>query len=88
MKKLALVALAVTGISLSSTVAFALDATQRVTFVDHDAGVIWLNNGDSITAPAGFDLATLKIGLEVNVTYDNAGTAPFTATALTVVTAA
>lgn len=87
MKKLALVTLAAITVSLSATAAFALDATQRVTFIDREAGVIMLNNGDAVTAPAGFDLASLKVGLVVNVTYNNAGNAPFAATALTVVPA-
>src|SRR5687768_607384 len=64
-------------------IAQAAPSSARVTFIDRDAGVIFLNNGDAVRAPAGFDLASLTVGMAVTVTYDNAGNAPFAATALT-----
>ncbi len=72
----------------ASAIAQAAPSSARVTFIDRDAGVIFLNNGDAVTAPAGFDLAALTVGMAVTVTYDDAGNAPFAATALTTGTAA
>ena len=85
MKKMALGVMTAAAVVASSTVALAIEATARVTFIDQEAGAILLNNSDMVTIPAGFDMATLKVGVLVTVTYDDTGNEPFTATALAVV---
>ena len=85
MKKMALGVMTAAAVVASSTVALAIEATARVTFIDQAAGAILLNNSDMVTIPAGFDMATLKVGVLVTVTYDNTGNEPFAATALAVV---
>ena|SRR5688572_17597639 len=80
----AIVLIAASAIAIAQTA----PSSVRVTFVDRDAGVIFLNNGDAVTAPAGFNLASLVVGMAVTVTYDNAGNAPFAATALATATTA
>lgn len=81
-------ALAAAALLASATAVLAIDATARVTFIDREAGVVHLNNGDSVIAPADFDLDSLRVAMTVHVTYDEtSGEAPYAATAMAIVDA-
>ncbi len=81
MRKL-LVAAAAASLFSIATAASADEMTGKITSIDAAAGTIVLEDGSVIKLPASVDSASLKVGSDVKVTFDQKGTAgaPTTAT--------
>ncbi|HMN84982.1 MAG TPA: DUF1344 domain-containing protein [Bauldia sp.] len=82
MKKLMITAGAAAFLAASSLAALALDATGSITAVDPMARTFTIDTGETFQLPSDFDVAALKVGTTVTVTYDNVDGA-MTATAVT-----
>ncbi|MBV8473709.1 MAG: DUF1344 domain-containing protein [Hyphomicrobiales bacterium] len=68
-------AIAATAVLGLTTAAFAADTTGSIRSIDLKKDVFTLSNGMSYTAAKGVDLAKLKVGEKVAVTYSQHGKA-------------
>jgi Cu/Ag efflux protein CusF len=57
----------------ATSVAFAADATGKITNVDTSKDMITLDNGSSYVAPKGMKLSDFKVGEKVTVSFTKAG---------------
>jgi uncharacterized protein (AIM24 family) len=57
----------------ASSVAFAADATGKITSVDTSKDMITLDNGSSYVAPKSMKLSDFKVGEKVTVSFTKAG---------------
>jgi Cu/Ag efflux protein CusF len=57
----------------ASPVAFAADATGKITSVDTSKDMITLDNGSSYMAPKSMKLSDFKVGEKVTVSFTKAG---------------
>lgn len=55
---------------LSATVAFAADAEGEITKIDADKGTITLSDGNTYKLPGEFDVASLREGMDIVISYD------------------
>jgi Cu/Ag efflux protein CusF len=81
MRKL-LVAAAAASLLTIATAASADEMTGKIASIDAAAGTITLEDGSIVKLPATVDSASLKVGSDVKVTFDQKGDAgaPTTAT--------
>lgn len=81
MRKL-LVAAAAASLLTIATAASADEMNGKIASIDAASGTITLEDGSLIKLPASVDSASLKVGSDVKVTYDQKGAAgaPTTAT--------
>jgi hypothetical protein len=57
----------------ATSVAFAADATGKITNLDTSKDMITLDNGSSFRTPEGMKLSNFKVGEKVTVSYKKAG---------------
>lgn len=57
-------------LSLASVAANAAELTGKIASIDQAAGTITLEDGMVIKLPASVDAASLQVGADVKVTYD------------------
>jgi hypothetical protein len=70
MRKL-MVALAAGAMFAASTfAAFAEEATGAIASIDPAAGTVTLESGETFLLPEGFDAASLVVGDQVTITYE------------------
>jgi hypothetical protein len=72
MRKLMIAASAAALIAASSAVALAAEATGAIASVDPAAGTVTLDSGQTFTLPASVDAASLQVGQQVKITYEEA----------------
>ena len=57
----------------AASVAYAADATGKITSVDTSKDMITLDNGSSYVAPKSMKLSDFKVGEKVTVSFTKAG---------------
>ncbi|MBX3596945.1 MAG: DUF1344 domain-containing protein [Rhizobiaceae bacterium] len=62
--------LTLTAALLSATVAFAADTEGEITKIDAEKGTITLSDGKTYKLPGEFDVASLKEGMDIVLSYD------------------
>jgi hypothetical protein len=72
MRKLMVAAGAAALLAASTISAFAAEATGAISSIDTTAGTVTLEDGTVYVLPAGFDAATISVGDQVKITYDEA----------------
>lgn len=84
MRKLLVAAAAASLLSIATTAAYAEEMSGKIASIDAAAGTITLEDGSVIKLPASVDSASLTVGSDVKVTYDQKGAdgAPTAATAV------
>jgi hypothetical protein len=82
MKKLVTAAGASALLLISSLAAFAEEASGAITAVDPAAGTVTLADGQTFTLPESIDAASLQVGQEVTIMYDEGTDGSMTATAV------
>jgi Cu/Ag efflux protein CusF len=55
---------------LAASAAFAADAEGEITKIDADKGTITLTDGKTYKLPGEFDVASLKEGMDIVLSYD------------------
>ena len=70
MRKLMVAASAAAMLAASTMAAFAAEATGAITAIDPAAGTVTLADGNTYTLPAPEDTATLQVGQEVTITFE------------------
>ena len=72
MRKLMIAAGAAALLTASTFAAVAADASGAITSIDTAANTVTLDDGKVYGLPIGFDAASIKVGDEVNITFDEA----------------
>ena len=72
MKKLMIAAGAAALLTTSSIAALAAEASGAIASVDPAAGTVTLDSGQTFKLPAAVDAASLQVGQQITVTYDEA----------------
>jgi hypothetical protein len=72
MRKLMAAAGAAAILAATSFGALAAEATGAIASVDATAGTVTLDNGSTYTLPSTVDAASLTVGSQVKITYDEA----------------
>ena len=70
-------------LAASSFAAFAAEATGAIANVDTSAGTVTLDSGQTFMLPSSVDAASLQIGEQVTVTYEEGADGSAAATAVT-----
>jgi hypothetical protein len=70
-------------LAASSVAAFAEEASGAIQSIDTTAGTVTLADGQTFVLPAGFDTASVAVGDEVTITYEQGADGQMTATAVT-----
>jgi ABC-type sugar transport system substrate-binding protein len=70
MHKLMVALTAGTMLAASSVAALAAEASGAISSIDPTAGTVTLDSGETFVLPAGFDAASLQVGDQVTITYD------------------
>ena len=70
MRRLVVTASAAALLAASSLAALAAEATGAIASVDTSAGTVTLDSGQTFMLPTSVDAASLQIGEQVTVTYD------------------
>jgi len=70
MKNLMIAASAAVLLASSSLAALAAEASGAIASVDAASGTVTLDSGQSFVLPAGLDAASLQIGQQVTITYE------------------
>jgi hypothetical protein len=70
MRKLMITVAAAGLMSLASVVAHAAELNGKIANIDAAAGTITLEDGKMIKLPSSVDAASLQVGADVKVTYD------------------
>jgi len=83
MRKLMIAASAAAMLAASSLSALAAEATGAITAIDPAAGTVTLADGQVFTLPAEFDAASLQVGQDVTITYEQGADGSMTASAVT-----
>jgi hypothetical protein len=73
MHKLMVALTAGTMLAASSVAALAAEASGAVSSIDTTAGTVTLDSGETFVLPAGFDAASLQVGDQVSITYEDEG---------------
>jgi hypothetical protein len=72
MRQLMIAASAAALIAASSIAALAAEASGAIASVDPAAGTVTLDSGQTFALPASVDAASLQVGQQVNITYEEA----------------
>jgi len=64
----------------SAFAALAAEATGAIASIDTSAGAVTLDSGQTFTLPASVDAASLQVGQQVTVTYDEGSDGSMSAT--------
>jgi Cu/Ag efflux protein CusF len=80
MRKLMIAASAATLLAVSSMAALAAEANGKIQSIDPTAGTVTLADGTTYQLPAQFDAASLQVGEQVTITYDQGSGGTMTAT--------
>jgi hypothetical protein len=72
MHKLIVAASAAALMAASTLSAIAAEATGAIASIDPAAGTVTLADGQVFTLPAEFDTASVQVGQEVTITYEEA----------------
>jgi hypothetical protein len=72
MHKLIVAASAAALMAASTLSALAAEATGTVQSIDPAAGTVTLADGQTFTLPVEFDTASVQVGQEVTITYEEA----------------
>jgi Cu/Ag efflux protein CusF len=83
MRKLMIAAGAAAMLAASSLSAFAAEASGAIKSIDATAGTVTLADGKTYQLPADFDAASLQVGQNVSITYDQGSDGSMTASAVT-----
>lgn len=83
MRKLMMAAGAAALLAASSLSAYAAEATGQITAIDPAAGTVTLADGQVFQLPAEFDAASLQVGQDVTITYEEGADGSMTASAVT-----
>lgn len=70
MRKLMLAASAAAMLAASTVAGYAAEAKGAITAIDPAAGTVTLADGSVFKLPAEFDSATLQVGQDVTITYE------------------
>ena len=70
MRKLMVAASAAALLAASSFAAFAEEASGAITAIDPAAGTVTLADGNTYTLPTPEDAASLQVGQEVTITFE------------------
>lgn len=70
MKRLMIAASAAGLLAASSLAALAAEASGAIASVDTSAGTVTLDSGQTFILPAGLDAASLQVGENVTITYE------------------
>jgi Cu/Ag efflux protein CusF len=70
MRKLIVAVSAAAMLAASSLAAFAEEATGAITAIDPAAGTVTLADGNTYTLPTPEDAASLQVGQEVTITFE------------------
>lgn len=70
MRKLIIAASAAGFLAASTVAGYAAEASGAVTAIDPAAGTVTLADGNVYKLPAEFDAASLQVGQDVTITYD------------------
>ncbi|MEQ9690059.1 MAG: DUF1344 domain-containing protein [Bauldia litoralis] len=82
MRKLMVAASAAALLAVSSIGAFAEEATGTIESIDTTAGTVTLATGETFTLPATVDAASLQIGQDVTIEYEEGEGGVMTATSV------
>jgi hypothetical protein len=80
MRKLMVALSAGTMLAASSFAALAEDASGAIASIDPDAGTVTLASGETFVLPEGFDSASLAVGDQVTITYEESDSGKMQAT--------
>ncbi len=80
MRKLMIAAGAAAMLAASSLSAYAAEASGAIKSIDATAGTVTLADGQTYQLPADFDAASLQVGQDVTITYDEGSGGMMTAT--------
>jgi Protein of unknown function (DUF1344) len=83
MRKLMIAAGAAAMLAASSMAALAAEANGAIQSIDADAGTVTLADGSTYKLPAEFDAATLQVGQDVTITYEEGADGSMAASAVT-----
>ena len=83
MRKIMIAASAAAMLAASTMAALAAEAKGTIQSIDTTAGTVTLSDGSTYTLPQDFDAASLQVGQDVTVTYDQGAGGTMTATAVT-----
>ena len=83
MRRLVVTASAAALLAASSLAALAAEATGAIASVDTSADTVTLDSGQTFMLPTSVDAASLQIGEQVTVTYDEAADGSASATMIT-----
>ncbi len=70
MNKLMIAASAAALFAVSSVAALAAEASGAIASVDTAAGTVTLDSGQTFSLPASLDAASLQVGQQVMITYE------------------
>jgi hypothetical protein len=82
MHKLMVAASAAALLAVSSVGAFAEEATGTISSIDVAAGTLTLATGETFALPASVDAASLQIGTDVTIEYEEGEGGAMTATSV------
>jgi Protein of unknown function (DUF1344) len=83
MRKLMIAAGAAAMLAASTMAGYAAEASGAIKSIDATAGTVTLADGKTYQLPADFDAASLQVGQNVTITYDEGAGGAMTATAVT-----
>jgi Protein of unknown function (DUF1344) len=83
MRKLIIAAGAAAMLAGSTIAGYAAEASGSIQSIDVAAGTVTLADGKTYQLPADFDAASLQVGQDVTITYDQGAGGTMTATAVT-----
>jgi hypothetical protein len=80
MRKLIIAASAAGLLAASTAAGFAAEAKGAITAIDPTAGPVTLADGQTYKLPVQFDSASLQVGQDVTITYEQGSDGSMTAT--------
>ncbi len=83
MRKLMIATSAAVMLAASTFAALAAEASGKIQAIDPSAGTVTLADGKTYTLPAEFDAASLQVGQDVTITYDEGSAGEMTASSVT-----
>lgn len=82
MRKLMVAASTAAFLAMSAYGALADEATGKIASIDASAQTVTLENGDTFKLPADVDAASLQVGQDVTIQYDQGANGEMTATSV------
>lgn len=83
MRKLIIAASAAAMLAASTVAGYAAEAKGAITAIDPAAGTVTLADGQVFKLPAEFDAASLQVGQDVTITYEQGADGSMAASAVT-----